>query len=254
MTEAGIKILIVEDDMLIAANIALQLTKLGYEVAGIIPTGEEAIHYLEDTRPDIILLDISLRGAVDGIEVAGLAKMQGNIPVIFLTANSDETTFNRAKATQPYAFISKPFKKLDLQRAIELTISRMAEQQTQKLALQDKEEQSEEGPFILSDRIFVRQKEKMVKIYIQDILFAEADRNYCRIYTPGKEYLLATPLKSLEEKLPAALFLRIHRSRIINVSKIDSIGEQFAYISIGQQTLAVSSSCQDALAQRLKTI
>jgi len=100
----------------------------------------------------------------------------------------------------------------------------------------------------------VRQKEKMVKIYIQDILFAEADRNYCRIYTPGKEYLLATPLKSLEEKLPAALFLRIHRSHVINVSKIDSIGEQFAYVSIGQQTLAVSNSCQDALAQRLKTI
>lgn len=254
MTERSATVLIVEDDMLIAANVSLQLTKLGYEVAAVISTGEEAIRYLAENRPDILLLDIGLRGDLDGVAVAQMARAQGGIPVIFLTASADEATFNRAKAAQPYAFISKPFKKLDLQRAIELTIARLAEQQEQKLALAHQGEQSEEGPFILSDRIFVRQKEQMIKIYIQDILYAEADRSYCHIHLPGKEYLLSTPLKSLEDKLPPAHFLRIHRSHIINLSKIDTIGEQFSYVCIGAKMLSVSSSYQKILAQRLKTI
>jgi DNA-binding LytR/AlgR family response regulator len=250
MTRPAISILIVEDDMIIAANISLQLTRLGYEVAGIIPNGEEALRYLSDNQPDILLLDINLRGRIDGIEVAEAAKMQGDTPIIFLTANIDDATFERAKRTRPQAFIAKPFKKLDLQRAIELTVGRREE-----VPGPPQEEQAkEDSPLFLDDRIFVRQKDKMVKIFIADILYAEAERNYCRIFTPKQAYLLATTLKSLGEKLPSALFLRIHRSYLINLAKIDAIGEQFAYVSIGKQTLPVSGAYQAALAKRLKTI
>ena len=116
-----IKILIVEDEMVIAANISLQLTTLGYEVAGIVPRGEEAILQIKQNQPDIVLLDICLKGDIDGIETAQIMQNDYDIPIIYLTANADEDNFNRAKTTNPYAFISKPFKKLDLQRAIELT-------------------------------------------------------------------------------------------------------------------------------------
>ncbi len=250
MTRPAISILIVEDDMIIAANISLQLTRLGYEVAGIIPNGEEALRYLSDNQPDILLLDINLRGRIDGIEVAEAAKMQGDTPIIFLTANIDDATFERAKRTSPQAFIAKPFKKLDLQRAIALAVGRREE-----VPGPPQEEQvKEDSPLFLDDRIFVRQKDKMVKIFIADILYAEAERNYCRIFTPKQAYLLATTLKSLGEKLPSALFLRIHRSYLINLAKIDAIGEQFAYVSIGKQTLPVSGAYQAALAKRLKTI
>mgnify|MGYP003473637111 FL=1 len=111
------KILIVEDEMIIAANISLQLTTLGYEVTGIIPRGEEALMHFRQNKPDIVLLDIQLKGDLDGIETAKLMQKESEIPIIYLTANADEAHFNKAKSTNPYAFISKPFKKLDLQRA-----------------------------------------------------------------------------------------------------------------------------------------
>ena len=117
------KILIVEDEMIIAANISLQLTSLGYEITAIIPRGEEALVHIKKNRPDIVLLDIRLKGEIDGIETAQIMQKSFNIPIIYLTANADDSHFNRAKTTNPYAFISKPFKKLDLQRAIELTIN-----------------------------------------------------------------------------------------------------------------------------------
>ena len=120
-----VKILIVEDEMVIAANISLQLSDLGYEVTGILPRGEEALNHIQERAPDIVLMDIQLKGELDGIETAHLMQVEHNIPVIYLTANADETYFNRAKETHPYGFISKPFKKLDLQRAIELTVERV---------------------------------------------------------------------------------------------------------------------------------
>ncbi|HRA74148.1 MAG TPA: response regulator, partial [Flavobacterium sp.] len=118
-------ILIVEDEMIIAANISLQLTHLGYEVTGIIPRAEEVLPNIRLHVPDILLLDINLKGDIDGIQLAHLIQKEFKIPIIYLTANADEAHFERAKETNPYAFISKPFKKLDLQRAIELTIIRI---------------------------------------------------------------------------------------------------------------------------------
>ncbi|WP_321538296.1 response regulator [Flavobacterium piscinae] len=127
-----IKILIVEDEMIIGANIALQLTNLGYDVLGVIPRAEEVLPKIHQTLPDILLLDIYLKGDLDGIELAHIIQKEFNIPIIYLTANADEAHFNRAKTTNPYAFISKPFKKLDLQHAIELTILRIQEEKNQK--------------------------------------------------------------------------------------------------------------------------
>ena len=110
-------------------------------------------------------------------------QQQDPIPIIYITANSDEATFNRAKSTKPYAFIVKPFKQLDLQRAIELTISRMAEYTTESPT---ENKPGEIHSFILSDRIFIRHKEKMIKIMLAEILYMEAERNYSRIFTSSR--------------------------------------------------------------------
>jgi len=247
--ETGIKILVVEDEMIIGAKISMLLTNLGYDVTGILPRGEEAIQQVIDNRPDIVLLDINLKGKLDGIETAAEIQKMAEIPIIYLTANADDATFNRAKRTRPAAFISKPFKQLDLQRAIELTISRMAEQATgpipEKLA-------GEEQPFILSDRIFVRLNNKMVKIMVGDVLYMEADRNYCRIFTQQKEYLLAITLKTIEEKLPMRLFLRIHRSYIINLTQVDEVAE--SHVLIGQKAIPLSADLKEKLLKSLQTL
>jgi DNA-binding LytR/AlgR family response regulator len=245
--ENPIKILVVEDEMIMGAKISLQLTHLGYNVTGILPRGEEALMHIKDNKPDILLIDINLKG-IDGIETARQLQLIKETPIIYLTANSDEATFNRAKSTRPYAFISKPFKRLDLQRAIELTISRLSESET---VAGYKKTNSNEKPSILSDRIFVRYKEKMIKIMVTDILYIEADRNYSRIFTQQKEYLLCVTLKTIEEKLSMQYFLRIHRSYLINIEHVDEVTEN--YVMIAEKLLPLGSGMREQLMQRMQT-
>ena len=249
MMDTPIKILVVEDEMIIAAKISMHLTNLGYEVTGILPRGEEALMSVEENRPDIVLMDIRLKGDLSGIETAIQIQKIADIPVIFLTANVDEGTFNKAKLAKPYAFLSKPYKQLDLQRAIELTISRLTAPENN---LPPGDNGVGDQSFILSDRIFVRQREKMIKIYVADILYIEADRNYCRIFSKTHEYLLCITLKTIEEKLDNRIFLRVHRSYIINLSHIDAVAED--HVIINQKAIPVSEGLKEKLLQRIQTL
>jgi len=242
------KILIVEDEMIIAANISLQLSTLGYDVTGILPRGEEALLHIKALQPDIVLLDINLKGKLDGIETALLMQQDYDIPIIYLTANADDVNFNRAKATNPYAFISKPFKKLDLQRAIELTINRILSANSSERISSIKNN----VPFILNDCIFIRHHEKMIKVDIKDILYIEAERNYASIYTKSKKHLLVMTLKDIDEKLPDKHFLRIHRSFIINISQIDELATN--HLVISKKAIPISKSLKEELLKRLHTI
>jgi len=194
-------------------------------------------------------MDINLKGELDGIATAHQIQQFTDIPVIYLTANSDEATFNRAKPTRPYAFISKPFKQLDLQRAIELTISRMAENDTGTRTVSTT---GEEQPFILNDRIFVRYKEKMVKIMLADILYMEADRNYSRIFTSNREYVLSITLKSIEEKMSMKLFMRIHRSYLINIIHVEEVAEN--HVMIDKKSVPLGTGMREQLMQRIQTL
>lgn len=241
-----IKILIVEDELVIGANVSLQLKELGYEVIGLVSRGEEALEHITNNPPDILLLDINLKGNLDGIETAKKMQESQNIPVIYLTANSDDANFNRAKKTHPYGFISKPYKKLDLQRTIELTLSQIASNGETNNTLQNLDS------LILSDSIFVRHLNSMVKVDINDILYIEAERNYCRIYSKSKEYLLVMTLKDMNKKLPSKHFLRVHRSFIVNIAQINEVAT--SHIVIGKKAIPISKSLKDELLNRLQTI
>ena len=243
-----IKILIVEDEMIIGANMSLQLTSLGYDVIGIIPTGEEALNQIKQNQPDIILLDINLKGNLTGINTAEIIQEDYNIPIIYVTANADNAHFNKAKSTNPYAFISKPFKKLDLQRAIELVINRMQFEKDVEIPVTEEKA----NPFILSDCIFVRHHEKMVRVNIKDIFYVEAERNYCRIHCKDKEYLITTTLKDMDDKLPDHHFIRVHRSFIVNLSNIDEIAN--THIVISKKAIPISSDSKKQLIQLIQKV
>ncbi len=242
-----VKILIVEDEMIIGANISLQLSDLGYEVTGIVPRGEEALIHMEQNKPDIVLLDIQLKGELDGIETARRMQLTNHIPIIYLTANTDENHFNRAKETNPYAFISKPFKKLDLQHAIELTVGRIMNENN----VNQIQEDDCSSPYILSDSIFVKRNDKMVKILIKDIYYFEADRNYCKIYSKTRECLLVMTLKDIGEKLPKEQFLRIHRSYIVNLSHVDEVAG--SHVVVLKKAIPLSKALRGKLLDRLQT-
>lgn len=244
-----IDIMVVEDDMIIAADISMQLTQLGYNVSAILPKGEDALAQLQHSQPDIILMDVGLKGDLDGVDTAQEILTNYEIPVIFLTANSDPETFRRAKHTRPFAFITKPFEAIDLERSLELLVSRL---ETEKAEAQEGDAQTDQGSYILSDRIFIRFKERMVKVFLNDIKYIEAERAYCRVHTTDKEYLITLPLKSFSEKLAADQFLRVHRSYMVNLSKVDELAEE--YVVIGKKMIPVSKNYREEVARRLRTI
>jgi CheY-like chemotaxis protein len=117
------RILVVEDDRIIARYLRMILEQLGYEVTALASTGQAAINEAETTKPDLILMDIILDGAMDGIEAAGVIRSHLNIPLIYLTAYSDRATRERADVTQPFGYLSKPIMKDDLRRIIEQALS-----------------------------------------------------------------------------------------------------------------------------------
>lgn len=245
MSDYPMKILVVEDEMIIGAKLSMYLTDMGYEVTGLIPRAEEALLHLKESRPDMVLLDIRLKGAMDGIELAGILQEQ-DIPVIFLTANSDDATFDQAKMTSPYAFLSKPVEKRDLKRVLELAANLYAGKE------QPAAEKKEESPDPLADRLFVYDGDKRVKLLFDSIHYIQAERNYCRIVTREKEHLLSMPMKSLESELPAQLFQRIHRSYIVNLKQVDEVDD--SSVRIGKSILPMSQSYRKDFLLRIKLV
>ena len=120
MSEAAHRILIVEDQRLIAADIENTLKKLGYVVVGNVSSGEDAISKSDQLRPELVLMDVRLRGEMDGIQAAEIIRDRFNVPVVYLTAYADEETILRAKKTTPFGYLVKPFNERELRATIEI--------------------------------------------------------------------------------------------------------------------------------------
>jgi AmiR/NasT family two-component response regulator len=117
-----IKVLVVEDEIIVAKHIEDSLTSLGYSVPGLASSGGDAVELARVFRPDVVMMDIMLEGEIDGIRAAEIIRKRYNIPIIFLTAYSNEKTIHRAKTVKPYGYILKPFEETDLFTSIEIAI------------------------------------------------------------------------------------------------------------------------------------
>ncbi|WP_194776968.1 response regulator transcription factor [Pararhodonellum marinum] len=116
------RILIVEDEVMVAEEIKMSLEDLGHEVVGMVMNGDKALNALTMFNPDLALLDIHIKGSLNGIDLARLIRKNHLIPFVFLTAYSDVMTLDKAKDTLPYGYIVKPFNETDLKVSIELAI------------------------------------------------------------------------------------------------------------------------------------
>jgi DNA-binding LytR/AlgR family response regulator len=239
------RVLIVEDDMIIGANVSLQLSKLGYEITGIESRGEEALIHARLNTPDLVLMDINLKGSLDGIETASAMQNTTDIPIVYITANNDEATFEKAKKTHPFAFIAKPIN----MRALHRTLSLVEEQINKRNKTESEKEEIIE---FLNDRIFIRHHGQMVKLLLEEILFVEADRNYCHIVTSKQTYLLTATLKVMHDKLLSSIFVRVHRSYIVNITQLDVVAE--SHVEINRKVIPLSKSYKEALLKHLQTI
>lgn len=236
-----IKVLIVEDKLLVAENIAAMLRKHSLDIAGICATGEEAIELVEESRPDLILMDIELAGALDGISTAKLILEKYVTPIIYLSDYTDQKTVDRAKKTAPANYLSKPFQETDLIRAIDIAFNNAnAALKTHKRPL-------------LNDHVFLRtDNQSYVKISNEKILYLEADRAYCNIVTEEKLFKMSISMNHIHEQLDNEKFVKVHRSFVINIGKISSL--EGNVIHIGKHEVQMSKEFKEGLMDRLKII
>lgn len=161
-------ILIVEDESIVAKDIAQSLKKLGYNVLDIVNSGEAAVLVVEEKKPDLVLMDIMLKGEMSGIDAANFIHEKNNIPVIFLTAYADESTLGKAKISEPYGYIIKPFKEIDLHSNIEMALykhqkaTELKKERDFLFSLVENQESS-------TDMLFIKSNSKLVKVQTKDV-------------------------------------------------------------------------------------
>lgn len=235
-----IQILLIEDEPIIAKDLACAVEELGYTVTGMCRNHHEALHSLSTTLPDLVLCDIHLEGDDwDGIRLAQEIRHLYQLPLIFLTALADPATISRAAAVEPDAYLTKPFEDRSLYAAIELAISKFALRQENA----PEAPHSEPLPFIAGN-FFVKEKKRLVKVSAADIFWIKADGVYSRLATADRQYLLTAHLGAVEDKLKGLPFVRVHRSWLINFQHIEAIEEDM--LTVGSERIPLGKSYREA--------
>jgi PAS domain S-box-containing protein len=368
-----IKILVVEDESIVAKDIQNTLIRLGYDVPATASNAASAFQKLEDIQPDLVFLDIKLKGDIDGIQIAEKIKHSYDIPVIFLTSFVDKGTLDRAKVTEPYGYIVKPFNESDLQSTVEMALYKFEKDKETKYSkeryenalltleeaiiilntdytitflnpkaesqlgygnesaaardffsliqiteetgnlldrnslieklksdkvcelknasvtflrdnssvkadltcspVKDEKENligyafvirqtGSKGPvstaisgiepvenMIIQNSFFVKKGSMLVKVFLENINWIQAMDNYVIIQTGTDQFVIHSTMKDIELKLPSEKFLRVHRSYIIAIEKINVLDENT--VLIGDKTIPVGKSYKEAFMNRL---
>lgn len=249
-----LNIFIVEDESIVAKDIQNSLIKLGYNVVGFANNGKDAIEKITELNPDLVLMDIMIKGGLTGIEVSEKIKEKMNVPVIFLTAYADEGTLSRAKITEPYGYILKPFKEIDLHSTIEMAVYKhqkdsalLKERDFLYSLVENKDDKSK-------DILFVKSNSRLVKVYLKDIYFIEALKDYVIINTEDARYTVHSTMKDLDKKLGNTEFARVHRSFIARLDKIQSIDNQNVILENEKKIIPVGGSYREELMQKLNLL
>ena len=231
-----IKIGIVEDEMIIVETIALTLEKLGYAVVGKVGTYDDALEMVKVHQPDLVLLDINLGSKKDGIDLATEIKDRFAIPIIFLTANADAKTVNRAKDIHPIAYIVKPFSSTDLFSAIEIGWTNYNKSVNAVTAKQK--------------YVVLKVGSFYEKIMLDDISYLKNDHIYIDIFmTDGNMLIVRATNQEMLQLLPADQFIKVNRSCIVNINQIKKIDTKSLFIA--DQEISITKEIREELLERM---
>ncbi len=226
--EKPIRILIVEDNVIIADDMQSMLEEIGYEIVDNVIVYEQAVEVLKNNQVDLVLIDIILASDKTGIDLGKHIRDNYDIPFIFVTSNSDRATVENAKTVKPNGYLVKPFEQQDLYTSIEIALSNFTYGANKKVNGSESESE-EDVPMsnsVLKDSIFVKKQHLYYRIQFGDIQFIKADNVYLEVNTVDKKFLVRSPLKDYLEKLPKNKFYRAHKSYIVNVDHIDAINSK----------------------------
>jgi two-component system, response regulator PdtaR len=228
------KILLVEDEFILADDLSDTLRQEGYEVVFVADNGKDALDFYQENEVDLVLCDISINGEWDGIETVKQLMTARLCPVIYLTALTDNDTLRRAKDTFPAAYIPKPYHLTNLRMAIEMAIHNFAFKNpspTLKIVKNEPDSSHKEAILHVNDDVFIKQNYQFVKIRLNEVLYLEADAIYTSIVTTHKKYAIRQTISHVLERLPLKALVRVHRSYAVNISHIDSFNEQDVMIN-----------------------
>jgi DNA-binding LytR/AlgR family response regulator len=216
------KILIVEDEILVASDIQESLESLGYTVQGMVDTAQKAIDAVENELPDLILMDINLKGEMTGIDAARQITKEHDVPIIYLTANTDLDTVSKAKVALPYGYISKPFTDKDLRTNIEIAIFKFANDVKMKM-----ESEQFNTFFDLKDhgksQLIIHGSNGLEKINIEDVYFIEKDSDQTIVHLYEDEIVTDRSFEEITGLFPKKSFVQVSKYYVINTSKVFAV-------------------------------
>lgn len=226
----NLQITIVEDELIVSEDLRQILIDEGYDVTGCFESAEEALTHLGETKPDLVMIDIRLKGKLTGIDLAEELRKSQPVPIIFVTANADEATYQLARKTRPQAFLVKPFNARTLIAAVDLALFNFSENNTAEAIVDAALLDRKDFHGTIQDGFFIREGGRHKKIRLEDLLFIEADGSYAKLVTSSGQHVITQNLSTFLRKASLPLLVRVHRSYIINMNQVDSFDESYVYI------------------------
>ncbi|KAB1071356.1 response regulator transcription factor [Tamlana haliotis] len=254
---SNIRILIVEDEKLLAQDISWRLLDMSYEIVGVTDSAETTLSLLENTSDiHIILMDIMIKGDKDGIELAHIINEKYNIPLIFLSSLTDAKIVDRVKDVKAHAYLLKPFNDRQINIAIELALSNFSKESHVENSIDNQNNnpviESDNQALSIKNDLFLKKNNHYERVALEDIQFLEADNNYTIIHTKLDKFLYSTGLKNFEEQLPENMFFRVHRSYLINISAVSGFEGNMLYIK--DKKIPVSKSNRAEILKHFNTL
>ena len=237
-----VKILVVEDEIIIADSICNAINELGYHALEPAINFTEAIETIESERPDIAILDIHLSGKKSGIDLAKRIRESYHFPFIFLTSNSDSFTINQAKEVKPPAYLIKPFSKEELYSSIEIALHNFSAKSGDLM----------DENLIIKEAIFIKNKGFFTKVSFSDILYLKSDHVYVEILLYNQQkYVVRTSLNDILSKLNNN-FIRVHRGFVINVAYLSQINNNS--VKIIDEEIPIGKKFREDIVKRINLI
>ena len=245
-----VNILVVEDDPLHLSKIELMIDEMGYQFGGHASTANEALRLVRAIAPDVILMDIQISGDTDGISLAGQINKIATIPIIYTTAFQDANTIQKAVATEPHAYLTKPISKADLQAAIELVIYN-----SDKPLDRPHRDSDWQEDVIMKDSFFVKLSDRLEKVQFQEVMWIETaeEEKYVNMHIDGGSLKIRTSLKKIQSQLPNT-FIRINSSQLINGERIRHISDVNNTVNINGHDLHMSRKYKKSILSLLNFI
>lgn len=198
------RIVICEDEVIIAEHLKSILNNFGYSIAGLAHNYKDSIRLIDSVRPDLAILDIQMQGHSDGIEIARYISKYYDFPFVFLTASTDKATIDHALSLKPFGYIVKPFNAIEIYSTIQIAFQKYRGEKNENY-------------------LVVKEGLNEVKIYESQIKWIKSDNIYIEIATVHQTYTLRKSLEGIANQLSKKFLMKCHRSYIINMNFIDQL-------------------------------